>query len=285
MSLLNVDKVDPSTGTALEIGTSGDTISIPSGATLDISASTLTPPATMPASSGINLTALNATNLGSGTVPTARLGTGTASSSTVLYGDSTYKTEPSGFDSSSITGQSDYGAIVPATDDSLVMYDTSAAALREVTIQALGNTPAFKVKKTSTQGSIGGGDVLITFGTVHYDSHSGWDTGTSLYTVPADCDGKYYFTATLYEYTIPWETGDMNVFFYKNGAKSAESPSQGLRKTSNSSGNEEMGWAISQSCTLVAGDTWGLYTARGGFTSTYNAYQSCRFEGFRIAGV
>ena len=96
MSTLNVDKVDPSTGTALEIGSSGDTISVPSGATLDISASTLTPPATLPASSGVNLTALNATNLGSGTVPTARLGTGTASSSTVLYGDQTYKAEPGG---------------------------------------------------------------------------------------------------------------------------------------------------------------------------------------------
>ena len=90
-SILKVDKLDPQSGTALEIGTSGDTISVPSGATLDISASTLTPPATMPASSGVNLTALNATNLGSGTVPTARLGTGTASGTTFLAGDQTYK--------------------------------------------------------------------------------------------------------------------------------------------------------------------------------------------------
>jgi hypothetical protein len=95
-SILKVDKLDPQSGTALEIGTSGDTITVPSGATLDISASTLTPPATLPASSGVNLTALNASNLGSGTVPTARLGTGTASSSTVLYGDQTYKAEPTG---------------------------------------------------------------------------------------------------------------------------------------------------------------------------------------------
>ena len=47
-------------------------------------------PATLPAKSGVNLTALNASNLGSGTVPTARLGSGTASSSTFLRGDSTY---------------------------------------------------------------------------------------------------------------------------------------------------------------------------------------------------
>ena len=95
-SVLKVDKLDPQSGTALEIGTSGDTVSIPSGATLDISSATLTPPATLPASSGVNLTALNASNLGSGTVPTARLGSGTASSSTVLYGDQTYKAEPGG---------------------------------------------------------------------------------------------------------------------------------------------------------------------------------------------
>jgi hypothetical protein len=34
VSTLNVDKVDPSTGTDLEIGSSGDTITIPSGATI-----------------------------------------------------------------------------------------------------------------------------------------------------------------------------------------------------------------------------------------------------------
>ena len=41
---------------------------------------------------GSGLTALNASNLGSGTVPTARLGSGTASSSTFLRGDSTFQT-------------------------------------------------------------------------------------------------------------------------------------------------------------------------------------------------
>jgi hypothetical protein len=40
--------------------------------------------------SGASLTALNATELGSGTVPTARLGTGTASSSVFLAGDNTW---------------------------------------------------------------------------------------------------------------------------------------------------------------------------------------------------
>jgi hypothetical protein len=40
VSTLNVDKVDPSTGTALEIGTSGDTITVPSGATFVVAGTT-----------------------------------------------------------------------------------------------------------------------------------------------------------------------------------------------------------------------------------------------------
>ena len=95
---VKTNKVSPATGTAFALGDSGDTFTVPSGATLDISASTLTPPATMPASSGINLTALNATNLGSGTVPTARLGTGTASSSVFLAGDNTWAAPGGGID-------------------------------------------------------------------------------------------------------------------------------------------------------------------------------------------
>jgi len=77
-SILKVDKLDPQSGTDLEIGSSGDTITIPSGATFTQSGT------------------MNASAITAGTVATARLGSGTASSSTVLYGDQTYKAEPSG---------------------------------------------------------------------------------------------------------------------------------------------------------------------------------------------
>jgi len=77
-SILKVDKLDPQSGTALEIGTSGDTITVPSGATFAVSGT------------------MNASSITAGTVATARLGSGTASSSTVLYGDQTYKAEPGG---------------------------------------------------------------------------------------------------------------------------------------------------------------------------------------------
>jgi hypothetical protein len=70
-------------------------------------------PATLPAASGVNLTALNASNLGSGTVPVARLGTaGTRDVTTFLRGDNTWSTVSGGgvasdsFATISVAGQS-----------------------------------------------------------------------------------------------------------------------------------------------------------------------------------
>ena len=81
MSKVEVDQVDPQSGTTLTLGTSGDTVSIPSGVTL-ANAGTVT---------GIPASAIN-----SGTIATARLGSGTASSSTFLRGDQTYATPAGG---------------------------------------------------------------------------------------------------------------------------------------------------------------------------------------------
>ncbi len=73
---MKVNKISPASGTAITLGDSGDTFTIPSGVTLS--------------GAGTSLTALNATQLTSGTVPTARLGSGTANSSVHLRGDGTW---------------------------------------------------------------------------------------------------------------------------------------------------------------------------------------------------
>ena len=89
MSTIEVNKITPvSGGTTVQVGESGDTINIPSGATL-ANAGTMTG---VPApTSGVSASAID-----SGTMAAARLGSGTASSSTVLYGDGTFKAEPGG---------------------------------------------------------------------------------------------------------------------------------------------------------------------------------------------
>ena len=98
----------------------------------------------------------NATNLASGTVPTARLGSGTASSSTVLYGDQTYKAEPSG--------------------------ET--------------NTPAFSVYLNTTQSIANTTYTKIGFNTENYDTDSAFDSSTNYrFTVPVGGAGKYFFSA------------------------------------------------------------------------------------------
>ena len=88
---MKVNKISPASGTAITLGDSGDTFTIPSGATItnngtqngfgstsasDLSSGTL-PMArlsgTLPALNGSALTALNATQLTSGTIPIARI--------------------------------------------------------------------------------------------------------------------------------------------------------------------------------------------------------------------
>ena len=108
MSKVEVDQVDPQSGTTLTLGTSGDTVSIPSGVTL--------------ANAG-TVTAIPASAINSGTIATARLGSGTASSSTFLRGDQTYATPAGGTNTPFTTVKKTSDQTISNGTDTLITFD------------------------------------------------------------------------------------------------------------------------------------------------------------------
>ena len=117
-------------------------------------------PATLPAASGANLTALNATELTSGTVPVLRLGaSGTRDATTYLRGDNTWATVASGG-----TASDSFATIVVAGQSSVVAdsaTDTlTLVAGSNITITTNASTD------TITIAASGGGTASDSFATI-----------------------------------------------------------------------------------------------------------------------
>jgi hypothetical protein len=117
-------------------------------------------PATLPASSGVNLTALNATQLTSGTVPVTRLGTaGTRDATTFLRGDNTWATVSGGgtasdsFATIAVAGQS--SVVADSATDTLTLVAGS-----NITITTDASTD------TVTIAAAGGGTASNSFATL-----------------------------------------------------------------------------------------------------------------------
>ena len=120
-----------------------------------------------------------------------------------------------------ITGQTAETSI--ATDDTILIHDTSASALRKMTranfVSGIGgtNTPYFMVKKDSDQTINHASNTKITFDSTVLESSSNvFDLSNNKFTVATA--GKYIVMPgiTLYDSGNRLERGDM--YIYKNGS-------------------------------------------------------------------
>ena len=186
MSKIEVDKVDPQSGTALEIGTSGDTITVPSGVTLTTTNATVNLPASV---GGLGTGITNAQLAGSidvttkitGVVPAANLGTGSASATTVLYGDGTFKAEPGGV-----------------------------------------NTPAFEASLSANQGIADVTATKVEFDTETFDTDGCYDNSVNYRFTPTTA-GKYYvYSRVQCDAQAASNFVQAQIQIFKNGAKDAQ---------------------------------------------------------------
>jgi plastocyanin len=138
-------------------------------------------PSTLPAASGINLTALNATELTSGTVPVLRLGaSGTRDATTYLRGDNTWATVSGGgtasdsFATIAVAGQS--SVVADSATDTLTLVAGS-----NITITTNASTD------TITIAAAGGGTASDSFATIAVAGQSSVvaDSATDTLTIAA----------------------------------------------------------------------------------------------------
>ena len=117
-----------------------------------------------------------------------------------------------------ITGQTAETSI--ATDDTILIHDTSASALRKMTranfVSGVGetNSPNFH--------AVGGNPALssttwtkIAVTTERFDNGSAYDASNSKFVVPSGEAGVYFFSAI---YRIENDSGSAFLKFYKNGS-------------------------------------------------------------------
>jgi hypothetical protein len=184
----------------------------------------------------------------------------------------------SDFAASDITGATDYGNTPAATGDSLIMHDTSASALREITISNLGNTPA--VYTTADATAVADSTwTKVEYGTDTFDTHSAFSSHK--FTVPSGCAGLYCVTWNVGGWNMT-DQERMQTSIYKNGS----AVDQGDFARQLISYASAIGASVENTCLLDldASDYIEVYVWQNSGGSV-NTASNLRLGIFRITGV
>jgi hypothetical protein len=186
-----------------------------------------------------------------------------------------------------ITGQTAETSI--ATDDTILIHDTSASALRKMTranfVSGVGgaNTPNFSAFMTGDQSISAQSWTKVQMNTEHFDSAGAFDHSSNYrFTVPSGQAGKYFFSAGIGTRSTSNDVYVSIIGLYKNGSIVHSS-----RMNSNSTSNASFrgfGNTLATSLDLSAGDyveIYGIIYGTSPIIETGSDRESY-FQGFKI---
>ena len=175
---------------------------------------------------------------------------------------------------SNIETSSGSGTITVGASGETVDFSNATTTLSS----AMKNTPAFQVKKTSTQSISSASFTKLTWDAEDWDTDSAF--ASDKFTVPSGEAGKYYFQVTT-EFANIDDGEFVQVLFYKNGSSQAGTTARWYSPGS----NDDVRARTNVILDLSAADYVEAYVYHNEGSSQNASSSETFFRGYKLIGV